>query len=90
LSEAAVADLSRRSRVLRQHRGTEFARAWVAGFFAWLRGCAGSGAQLGTEHPRHPGFRTFGYRRQATLLVEYGEGELRVIRIYFAGQDWTQ
>ncbi len=45
---------------------------------------------MGTEHPRRPGLRTFGYKRQATLLVRYAAAEVQVIRIYFAGQDWLR
>ena len=41
---------------------------------------------IGTELP---GLRTFGYRRQATLLVQYATGEMiRVARMYIASQDW--
>ena len=43
---------------------------------------------IGTEHPGRPGLRTFGYRRQATLLVQSATGEIRVVRVYFASQDW--
>ncbi len=90
LADAALADISRRGRLLRRHRGAEFAQAWTMDFFAWLRGCADGGAEIGTRHPRHPAFRTFGYRRQATLLVEYAEAEMRIVRVYFAGRDWTR
>lgn len=90
LTEEAIADVAGRGRVLRQARGEAFARDWVVAFLEWLRGCAESGAQYGTAHPRHPELRTFGYRRQATVLAEFAEGELRVVRVYFAGQDWAR
>ena len=69
--------------------GAAFALAWVAALFDWLSRLAESGAQIGTAQSRHPGFRSFGYRRQATILAEFAGGELRVVRVYFAGQDWT-
>jgi hypothetical protein len=89
LSEIAISDIARRGRMLRQHRDSAFARAWTASFLSWLRGRAESGAQLGSQHPHDQNFRTFGYKRQATLLVEYTQDEMRVVRVYFAGQDWT-
>jgi hypothetical protein len=46
--------------------------------FAWLGRQADHGAQIGTEHPRRPGYRTFGYRRQATILARF-ETEALVI-----------
>ena len=90
LTEEALADLAARARLLRQLRGEAFARAWVDAFLEWLGRRAESGAQLGTAHPRRPGFRTFGYRRQATVLVEFAAEEMRVARVYFAGQDWSR
>lgn len=90
LTKAALADLAARDRTLCRARGEAFADAWAVSFLDWLRGRAESGAQIGTAHPRHPEFRTFGYRRQATVLVEFSPDELRVVRVYFAGQDWTR
>ena len=90
LSTAARLDIARRGRALAQARGAAFAEAWVRDFIAWLRRQAELGAVIGTAHPHRPGLRTFGYRRQATLLVQYATGEIRVIRVYFAGQDWRR
>lgn len=89
LTDEAVEDIARRARVLALARGRAFALDWSDTLLDWLEGCAGAGAQLGTEHPVHSAFRTFGYRRQATVLAEFAEDELRVVRVYFAGQDWA-
>lgn len=89
LSERALSDLQRRAIYLSGERGTDFAIVWSDALLAWLENIADIGAQLGTEHPFEPGFRTFGYKRQATILAEFLEAELRIIRIYFPGQDWT-
>lgn len=90
LSRAARLDIASRARVLSHARDPLFAAAWVRNFTAWLRRHAESGAVMGTEHPRRPGARTFGYKGQATLVIEYPEGEVRVVRVYFAGQDWRR
>jgi len=89
-SDAAIGDIARRARLLRRERGDVFADAWIAELEAWLRRQAELGAVTGTAHPSRPGLRTFGYRRQATLLVQYATGEIRVVRVYFAGQDWLR
>ena len=89
LTPRAISDIDRRARVLKAERGAAFALAWVAALFDWLSRLAESGAQIGSVQSRHPGFRSFGYRRQATILAEFAGGELRVVRVYFAGQDWT-
>ena len=89
LSRRAIPDIDRRARVVKAERGAAFALAWVAALFDWLSRLAESGAQIGSVQSRHPGFRSFGYRRQATILAEFAGGELRVVRVYFAGQDWT-
>ena len=75
---------------MRRERGDVFADAWIAELEAWLRRHAEGGAVIGTAHPRRRGLRSFGYRRQATLLVQYTTGEIRVVRVYFAGQDWLR
>lgn len=90
LTDEAIEDIASRTRVLAFARGRAFALDWSDTLLNWLTGCAGSGAQFGTEHPAYAAFRTFGYRRQATILAEFADDELRVVRIYFAGQDWTQ
>jgi hypothetical protein len=46
------------------------------------------GAQYGTTQPRRAKYRTFGYHRQATILAEFREDAMVVIRIRFPGQDW--
>lgn len=89
LTEKALADIQRRTVYLSQERGTEFALVWSDAILTWLEKVAGSGAQIGTEHPSEKGVRTFGYKRQATILAEFLETELRIIRMYFPGQDWS-
>jgi hypothetical protein len=44
---------------------------------------------LGTL-PEDPSLRVFGYRKQASILAEFIPGELRVIQVYFRGQDWSR
>ncbi len=90
LTDEAIEDIASRTRVLALARGRGFALDWSDTLLDWLKGRAEAGAQLGTEHPTHRAFRTFGYRRQATILAEFAEDEVRVVRIYFAGQDWTR
>lgn len=89
LTERALADIQRRTVYLSQERGTEFALVWSEAVITWLEKIAESGAQIGTEHPSGKGIRTFGYKRQATILAEFLEKELRIIRVYFPDQDWT-
>lgn len=89
LTERAITDINRRAGYLAQERGTEFARVWIDALIDWLEKIAAGGAQIGTEHPTEKAFRTFGYKRQATVLAEFQYGEIRIIRVYFAGQDWT-
>lgn len=89
LTDKAQIDIARRARRLRRERGPAFALVWVDALFEWLEQIADGGARIGTAHPKHPDFRTFGYKRQATILAEFAGGELRVVRVYFAGQDWT-
>lgn len=86
----AVRDLERRARILRAERGRAFADAWTEALLAWLEKIAAGGAQIGTAHPVHAGFRTFGYKRQATILARFSDTDLRVVRIYIAGQDWAE
>ena len=88
LSRQALADIASRGRILRAERGADFALAWTGAFLDWLDALARGGARIGTAHPRHPAFRSFGYRRQATVLAEFEAGEMRIVRVYFAGQDW--
>ena len=90
LTDEAVDDIARRAETLRDARGTVFARDWSEALLDWLEKNADSGAQLGTEHAAAPEFRTFGYRRQATVLARFAPETLTVLRIYFPGQDWTR
>lgn len=87
---SARADIARYARTLRQQRGAAFAAAWTIEIFAWLGRQAAHGAQIGTEHPRRPGYRTFGYRRQATILARFESDLLVVARLYPRGRDWAR
>lgn len=90
LRVAALRDLARHEARLRDLRGPDFARNWTEALLAWLEHRAALGAQFGTAHPAHPGYRTFGYRRQATILAEFTEETMDVVRIRFAGEDWRK
>lgn len=74
LRDGALRDLARHERHLGAVRGIAFAEAWSETLLDWLEHRAVLGAQFGTAHPRHPGYRTFGYRRQATILAEWKAG----------------
>jgi len=89
VSPAAVRDLVSQVRLLRQERGVEFAESYAEAIIAWLERIAAGGAQLGTAVGSDPTLRVFGYRRQASIVARFSEGELRVMRIYFRGQDWS-
>jgi plasmid stabilization system protein ParE len=84
LRRTALQDIARHERHLRKLRGSDFARAWAEALIDWLEQQAALGAQLGTSHPRRP----FGYRRQATILAEFTEDAMDVVRVRFAGEDW--
>jgi hypothetical protein len=84
----AVGDFERRLAYLLQQRGYRFARSWGDDLLTWLEQCATNGAVMGTAHPMKVGTRTFPYRNQATILAEYTESDLWIIRLYFPGQDW--
>jgi plasmid stabilization system protein ParE len=90
LRRAALDDLLARERVLARERGAAFARAWSDALLAWLQRLAETGAQIGTAHAERPGMRTFGYRRQVTVLARFTDDELQVARLYFRGQDWQR
>jgi plasmid stabilization system protein ParE len=90
LRDGALRDLARHEHHLGAVRGTAFAEAWSESLIDWLEYRASLGAQFGTEHPMHPGYRTFGYRRQATILAEFTEDAMDVIRIRFTGEDWQE
>lgn len=90
LDDQAARDIATRARILRRERGAAFANIWVDALLDWLNALAEGGAALGTAHPEDPSLRVFGYRRQACILAEFAPGELRVIRVYFRGQDWSR
>lgn len=90
LRRAALRDIARHEAYLRGLRGRDFARGWTEVLLGWLQHRAELGAQFGTAHPSHPGYRTFGYRRQATILAEFTEDAMDVVRVRFAGEDWQE
>jgi plasmid stabilization system protein ParE len=90
LRVAALRDLARHEARLRHLRGAAFAEGWIEALFIWLEHRATLGAQFGTAHPTHPDYRTFGYRRQATILAEFTEDAMDVVRVRFAGEDWME
>ena len=90
LDDQAAQDIAARARVLRQERGDAFAGTWIDTLLSWLDALAEGGAVLGTAHPEDPSLRVFGYRKEASILAEFVPGELRVIRVYFRGQDWSR
>ncbi len=69
LRDSALRDVVRHEKRLAAVRGDAFAAAWTEALLQWLEKLAVLGAQYGTAHPGHPGYRTFGYRRQATILA---------------------
>ncbi|CAN5698174.1 hypothetical protein BH23PSE1_BH23PSE1_07870 [soil metagenome] len=83
-------DIARAAKRLRDARGHAFAERWTIDLRDWLLRRAAHGAVLGTGHPTRPGFRTFGYKRHATVLAAYTEDALIVVRLYMRGQDWTR
>ena len=90
LRPSALRDLARHEAYLGEVRGPDFAQAWTEALLGWLEHRADLGSQFGTAHPRHPGYRTFGYRRQATILAEFTEDVMDVVRVRFAGEDWQE
>ena len=90
LSDEALEDIARRAEMLRDARGIAFALDWSDALLDWLERIAATGAQVGTEHAAAPEFRSFGYRRQATILASFRPDVLTVVRVYFPGQDWSR
>jgi CubicO group peptidase (beta-lactamase class C family) len=88
VSPAASADVRRRTRYLAQERGAGFGESWASDLAAWLRMTAENGAVVGTLVAESGARRTFGYRHRATILAEFSDTTLTVIRIYFPGHDW--
>jgi hypothetical protein len=87
LRVAALRDIARHEARLRELRGSDFACNWTEALLDWLEHRATLGAQFGTSHPRQPRYRSFGYRRQATILAEFTEDAMGV---RFAGEDWQK
>jgi plasmid stabilization system protein ParE len=90
LRVSALSDIAGHEARLRELRGSDFARNWTDALLDWLEHRAALGAQFGTSHPQQPGYRTFGYRRQATILAEFSEDAMDVVRVRFAGEDWQK
>jgi len=90
LDDQAARDIAARARILSWERGAAFVEAWIDTLLSWLDALAERGAVLGTAHPEDPSLRVFGYRRQASIVAEFAPGELRVIRVYLRGQDWSR
>ncbi|MDJ0824949.1 MAG: hypothetical protein QNJ16_05540 [Rhodobacter sp.] len=90
LFRAALADLGRRQDYLSGIRGQEFAETWKNDLLEWVLDLAETGAVYGTRHPKRGHLRTVNFRKTATLLVDFTETELRVVRIYFPGQGWSR
>lgn len=88
LQERALRDLLRHEADLTAVRDASFAESWTEALLLWLENRASLGAQFGTAHPKYPGYRTFGYRRQATILAEFTVETMDIVRVRFAGEDW--
>ncbi len=88
LTLEANSDVARRCALLAEERGPDFAVRWLDAFSRWLTVLSADQLVIGTSHPFSDHARSFPYKRQATLLVEYTPTEMRIVRIYFAGQDW--
>jgi hypothetical protein len=88
LTTEAQADVKRPIDTLTHERGLGFAANWLATFSSWLTTLAHDGMILGTSHSFSKQARSFPYKKQAKLFVEYTPREMIIIQIYFAGQDW--
>ena len=88
--DAAAEDILRRTEYIAEAAGPAAAERSADALLRWLERIAESGAQVGTEWPEDARLRTFGYRRQGTVLAEFDADTMVVVRIYFAGQDWTR
>jgi hypothetical protein len=87
---AANGDVRRRARYLSGIRGVAFGERFAVELRARLESIADTGAQLGTAVGDDPAVRSFGYDAQATVIARFAPGELRVLRIFFTGQDWAR
>jgi plasmid stabilization system protein ParE len=90
IAPLAQRDIARQAAWLRRARGDAFAERWTNELRGWLVMQAAHGAVLGTEHPSRPGFRTFGYKGQATVLATFGADTFVVVRFYPRGRDWSR
>ena len=90
LSSRAQRDLLRRGHYLAEVRGEGFAERSVSELLGWLRNLAETGAQVGTATDHDPRVRTFGYAGQATIVARFEVNTLRVLGVYFKGQDWRR
>lgn len=86
----AARDLNRRERFLREVRGDAFARTARENLIGWLEELAQGDAQPGTALGDDPSIRSFGYLERAIIVARFSPGELRVLRVFFTGQDWTR
>jgi hypothetical protein len=86
----ALGDVSRHEAFLREIRGDAFAARWTDALLEWLEHRAALGAQFGTAHEMLPRYRTLGYLGQASILAEFTEGTLVVVRVRFRGVYWSR
>lgn len=89
-AEAANRDIQRRARYLVSVRDEAFAHQFVIELKAWLERLAAGGAQVGTAVGADQAVRSFGYKKQATIVARFEPGGLIVLRVYFKGQDWSR
>lgn len=89
-AEAATRDLQRRARQLASVCDESFGHQFAAELKAWLEQLAAGGAQVGTAVGDDPAVRSFGYKKQATILARFEAGGLIVLRVNFRGQDWSR
>ena len=75
---------------MREARGASFAESSIAKLVSRLEAIANGGAQIGTAVADDPAVRAFGYAKQATIVARFEPGTLRVLRVYFKGQNWRQ
>lgn len=90
VTDLAKRDLGQRRRYLREARSRDFAERSIDELLSKLEAIADTGAQLGTSYGDDPRIRAFGYAGQATIVARFEPGTLRVLRIYFTGQDWRE
>ena len=58
LRDSALCDIVPHEKRLAAVRGKVFAETWTEALLQWLEKFADLGARYGTEHPKHPGYRT--------------------------------